>query len=273
MLTIEEKQEQLMAKLQAGGVITSVDEMTDEYKENLINLMIMQADSELSGAFGYVPWIMKAPTIDEKLVVSNIVKDEVRHAVAIYRLLNDLGVDTEERVRQLDLTLRIADGQDIGASRIASDARVNIFYFPIETWSDFILFNFCMDRGAGHQLEDAKHCSYQPWAREMERIFREEMMHVSHGDMWVKRLATNPETRDDLQERLNKWYVRTMNIFGRPGSKRNAIYRKYNLKQRDNHEVRMAFHAEVKGICDELSLTLPAWDLSMATTEDAMIPG
>ena len=38
--------------------------------------MTMQADSELAGGYGYVPWITKAPGVEEKHVVAQIVKDE-----------------------------------------------------------------------------------------------------------------------------------------------------------------------------------------------------
>src|SRR5204863_383368 len=72
------------------------------------------------------------------------------------------------------LTMRIEADRDIGTQRITSDKRVNIFYYPIDTWADFVFFNFCMDRGAGHQLEDVRQCSYGPWVRAIEGIFKEE---------------------------------------------------------------------------------------------------
>jgi 1,2-phenylacetyl-CoA epoxidase catalytic subunit len=53
--------------------------------------------------------------------------------------------------------------------------------------------------------------------------------------------------------------LRTMNIFGRPGSSRNALYRKYRLKIRDNDEVRQAFHDEVLALTAQWGLTLPHW--------------
>ena len=154
--------------------------------------MTMQADSELAGAYGYVPWIMKAPGVEEKLVVAQIVKDETRHAKVMYDLLEELGVDVGARVGTHDQSFarRLDDSEaDIGTARVAADKRVNIFYYPIDTWADFVMFNFCMDRGAGHQLEDVRHSSYGPWRRGVEGIFKEERMHIRHGELWVKRLA------------------------------------------------------------------------------------
>src|SRR5438132_13415976 len=67
---------QLLARIERGERIESAEEMTEEYKENLIHLMTVQADSELSGGYGYVPWTTKGPDVEEKHVVAQIVKDE-----------------------------------------------------------------------------------------------------------------------------------------------------------------------------------------------------
>ncbi len=274
-MTERERCLRLQAKLQAGEKIESPDDMTEEYRHALIHLMMMQADSELAGAFGYVPWIIQAPTVEEKYIVSQIVKDEVRHAHAIYGLLDDLGVEVQAHIDRHDFNFRLSDGgADIGADRAGQDTRVNIFYYPIETWADFVMFNFCMDRGAGHQLEDVRVCSYGPWARAIEGIFKEEKMHIRHGELWVRRLAENPATRGTAQEGLDKWYVRTMNIFGRPGSPKNQFYQTLGLKSRDNDEVRQAFHHEVKALVEAVGLRLPDWRPCWdQLPEESQIPG
>ena len=53
----ERDEARLLARIEAGERIESPDEMTEAYRENLIHLMTMQADSELAGGYGYVPWI------------------------------------------------------------------------------------------------------------------------------------------------------------------------------------------------------------------------
>src|SRR5436305_777144 len=87
----------MMAKIERGERLESADEMTAEYRDNLVHLMTMQADSELAGGYGYVSWIQKAPTVEEKHVVAQIVKDELRHAAVMYGLLADLGVDEDRQ--------------------------------------------------------------------------------------------------------------------------------------------------------------------------------
>lgn len=243
----------------AAGEIVDPDQIPDEtYREALVNLLMQEADSELAGAHGYVPCIAMAPNIEEYLAVSMMVKDEFRHARVCYKLLEHLGVDVDERVRSFDFTLRVND-DDLGTTRAAGDKRVNIFYYPIKDWFDFIAFNFCMDRGAGHQLEDVLVSSYRPWARVMEGIFKEEMFHIAHGDNWVKRLAADPETKPKMQAAIDTWFPRTMNIFGRANAPKNRLYRELGLKVRDNQEVREAFAAEVANRLSEFGLRMPEW--------------
>jgi ring-1,2-phenylacetyl-CoA epoxidase subunit PaaA len=271
------RHERLLARLARGERIEAGDEMSGAYRENLVHLMTMQADSELAGAYGYVPWIPKAPTVEEKLVVAQIVKDETRHAKVMYDLIEELGVDVARHVGAHDesFTRRLEDADaDIGTARIAADKRVNIFYYPIDTWSDFVMFNFCMDRGAGHQLEDVRHSSYGPWRRAVEGIFKEEKMHIRHGELWVRRLAEDPARREEAERTFQKWYVRTMNIFGRPGSPKNRLYRELGLKRRDNDEVRRTFSEEVRGLVEPLGWHLPEWKpVWERLPEEAQIPG
>src|SRR5919197_3929647 len=205
------EQTQMMARIERGERLEAAEEMTAEYREALVHLMTMQADSELAGGYGYVPWIQKAPTIEEKHVVAQIVKDELRHAAVMYGLLADLGFDVDTHVRGHDeiFTMRIESTADIGTKRITSDKRVNIFYYPIETWADFVFFNFCMDRGAGHQLEDVRGCSYGPWVRAIDGIFKEEKFPIRPGEAWVKKLSADPTPHDGAQASFNKWYIRT----------------------------------------------------------------
>lgn len=273
-LSNAEREAIMNQKLAKKESIETVDEMSDEYFDLLTNLMTQQADSELAGGFGYVPWIMKAPTTEEKLIVSQIVRDEVRHGRAMYRLLEDIGIPVDEYVEQFDFTYRVEGKTDLGATRAGSDKRVNIFYYTIDSWADFVMFNFVMDRGAGHQLEDVKQSSFGPWRREIDRIFKEELTHVAHGDYWVKRLALDPKTKPVIQDALDRWWPRVMAIFGRPKSRKNVRYCALRLKMRDNHEVRQTFAEEVRSKAETWGLTMPKWIPDWERVpEDAVISG
>jgi ring-1,2-phenylacetyl-CoA epoxidase subunit PaaA len=251
----------LFEEIKNGRTFDKGDELPPLYKKNLMNLLWMQGDSEYAGALGYMPWIEKAPEVKEKVLVAQMVKDEMRHASVIYKMLRDLGEDVDKHIEETDMGYKLEEDEvNIGFKRIKNDARVNIFYYQIKYWTDYILFNFLMDRAAGHQLEDTLHSSYVPWKKGIEGIYKEEVMHLTHGDIWVKKLSKDPEQKAFLQERLNLWWPRVMNVFGRTIGGANDIYVRLGLKNRTNTEVRDVFVAEIQEMCDKCGLTITAWD-------------
>jgi ring-1,2-phenylacetyl-CoA epoxidase subunit PaaA len=260
---------QLFEEIKNGRTFDKGEELPPLYRKALINLLWMQGDSEYSGALGYMPWIEKAPTLQEKVLVAQITKDEMRHASVIYRILEGLGEDPQNHVENCELGWKHPqDDVNIGFKRVKDDFRVNIFYYSINFWTDFILFNFLMDRAAGHQLEDTLESSYLPWKKGIEGIYKEEVMHLTHGDKWVKILAADPKEKPFLQERLNLWWPRVMNVFGSTAGAANDLYVRLGLKKRTNAEVRTAFVAEINKLCAEVGLIVPEYDESAQPARD-----
>lgn len=258
--TFSSEELQLFEDIKNGRTFDKDDKLPPLYEKNLKRLLWMQGDSEYSGSLGYAPWIEKAPTLMEKVLVSQIVKDEMRHAQVVYKILEDLGEDPMAHIEKNELGFKLPnDKEQIGFKKVKEDFRVNIFYYDIKYWHDFILFNFLMDRAAGHQLEDTLESSYTPWKTGMVGIYKEEVMHVAHGDKWIKKLAEDPSEKGFLQERLNLWWPRVMNVFGNTEGVTNDLYVRLGLKKRTNQEVRDAFVTEINGMCKEYGLTLPQW--------------
>lgn len=82
----QEIEERMAAEISAAKKVETPEQMTELYRESLINLLYMQADSELAGALGYVPCVRMSPNVEEFLASSMIVKDEFRHARVVYKL-------------------------------------------------------------------------------------------------------------------------------------------------------------------------------------------
>jgi ring-1,2-phenylacetyl-CoA epoxidase subunit PaaA len=258
----------LFEEIKNGKTFDHESEMPEIYRKNLLNLLWMQADSEYAGGLGYMPWIAKAPNAHERVLVAQIVKDEMRHAHVIYRLLDELGEKTHDHMLSHEFDYRIPDDEaNIGFARVKKDKRVNIFYYPITHWEDFCLFNFLMDRAAGHQLSDTLESSYTPWKVAIGPIYKEEHMHLAHGDKTVKEMAANPENKKFLQERLNLWWPRVMNVFGKSAGQTNDIYIKLGLKKRTNAGARAAFVEEINEKCKEWGLIVPEYKEEVQPTE------
>ncbi len=257
--TYSDEDQKLFEEIANGRKFDKGEELPALYDKALKNLLWMQHDSEYSGALGYAPWIEKAPTMQEKVIVAQIVKDEMRHASVIYRLLKGLGEDVDSHIKDSELSFKMEEeSANIGFQRLKKDFRVNIFYYPINYWEDFILFNFLMDRAAGHQLEDTLDSSYLPWKKGIEGIYKEEIMHLAHGDKWIKILADG-DNKEFLQERLNVWWPRVMNVFGSTKGRSNDLYVNLGLKKRTNAVIRDAFVKEVEELANASGLTLPEY--------------
>jgi ring-1,2-phenylacetyl-CoA epoxidase subunit PaaA len=252
----------LFADIKAGRTFDETEELPPFYRKQLLNLLWMQADSEYAGGVGYMPWIAKAPSHHERLLVSQIVKDEMRHAHVVYQLLERLGEPVESHTSKQDYAYRVPEDEiNIGFKRMKEDFRVNIFYYRITYWTDFILFNFLMDRAAGHQLYDTFQSSYLPWKRVISSIYKEEAVHLAHGDKWVKILSQSSDKKDKefLQQRLNLWWPRVMNVFGSTKGRSNDVYVRLGLKQRTNSDIRDSFLKEIQELCEACHLVVPEY--------------
>ena len=251
-------EEDFLRRIQAGDKIEAADAMPAEYRRTLLELLDGQADSELSGAYNATEWIAKAPSIQEKVIVAQIIKDEVRHAAVFYQCLEELGVDVENRVKELDQAYdSIHKGQAI--SRKGNGRQINCLNFRIKTWAEFVVVNFCLDRYSAYPLKEFETSSYNPFAKACESVLKEERVHIRHGDLWVERLAKDPNTRQEVQQALDKWFPKTMNEFGPVDSPKNKIYTKWRLMVRGYNELREDFHKEIKERAVHAGLRMPVW--------------
>ncbi len=241
-------EEGFLRRIQAGEKIEAADAMPEEYRHALLTLLEGQTRGELLGAYHVIEWIAKAPSIQEKVVVAQIIRDEVRHAGVFCKCLEELGVDVENRVKKLD---KIYDLTYAGSKKDASDT--------VETWAEFIAINFCLDRYSAYAIVEFEKSSYNPLAKACPSILREEAMHINHGDVWVERLAKDPKTRQEVQQALNKWFPKTIDLFRPADSPIHKIYRKWGLMVRDYKELQEDFHKEIKERVACAGLQMPLW--------------
>jgi ring-1,2-phenylacetyl-CoA epoxidase subunit PaaA len=87
--------EQLQRKIQEGFIVESEADMTETYKKALIGQLTVQGDTELMSAPAYYMAAKDAPSTNTMVSATAIIQDEMGHANIAYRLLQDLGVDTD----------------------------------------------------------------------------------------------------------------------------------------------------------------------------------
>src|ERR671937_1412964 len=193
---------ELLERLRAGRLIEGLETATEAYVEGLKRTLIVSADTELVSAPAYLRAARDAPSINSYMSAVSIVQDELGHAHIAYRMLRDLGVDTDELIYERD----------------ASDFRhPYAFDVPLESWAEMVVANGFYDRAGFVLLSDIyQHTSYGPWKRALVKVDREETFHLRHGERWMTILAEDPEKKAAVQRAVDWMFVLTLEWFGLP---------------------------------------------------------
>ena len=83
----DDKDSELIEKINRGNIVESEEEITPGYKKALIVILTVQGDNELMSAPSYYLAAKDAPNINSRIAVSAIIQDELGHANIAYRLL------------------------------------------------------------------------------------------------------------------------------------------------------------------------------------------
>jgi ring-1,2-phenylacetyl-CoA epoxidase subunit PaaA len=236
----------LKERVQKGFLIERSEEMTESYKKSLINILLVQADTELMSAPAYYMAARKAPTINTRISALAIIQDELGHAHIAYRLLEDLGQDKEHLIY----------------GRKPNEFK-NPYGFdqPLESWLELVVANALFDRAGIVLLGDAfHHTSYGPWKRALAKVDKEEFFHLRHGEVWMKRLAqAGGEVRAQLQRAVDWMFPTGAEWFGLPDTmKHHNSQLDFRLKGKTNDQLRQEWLKAVVPLCQECDLQIPA---------------
>ncbi|MDR7617744.1 MAG: Phenylacetic acid catabolic protein, partial [Armatimonadota bacterium] len=92
----------LLQRIQEGRLVEGPEHATERYLEGLKRTLVVSADTELISAPAYLRAARHAPSLNAYVSALGIIQDELGHAHIAYRLLEDLGVDTEALVYERD---------------------------------------------------------------------------------------------------------------------------------------------------------------------------
>jgi len=235
----------LVSRIQSGKLVESREQASDAYVRGLTRTLIVSGDTELISAPAYLKAAAHAPRLQSYVSVVGIIQDELGHAHIAYRMLRDLGVDTDTLIYE----------------REPSDFRYPYaFDVPLESWSEMVVANGFYDRAGFVLLSDIhEHTSYAPWKRALVKVDREEGFHLRHGEQWMKTLAARPATRDDLQKAVDWMFLMTLEWFGLPDDlKRHRDQIDLGLKGKTNDELRQIWMSTAVPFCESIGIKVPA---------------
>jgi ring-1,2-phenylacetyl-CoA epoxidase subunit PaaA len=235
----------LLERLRAGKLVESSEHATEEYVQGLTRTLIVSGDTELISAPAYLKAAEHAPRLQSYISVVGIIQDELGHAHIAYRMLRDLGVDTDALIYD----------------RAPSDFRhPYAFDVPLESWPEMVVANGFYDRAGFVLLSDIfEHTTYAPWKRALVKVDREEGFHLRHGEQWMKTLAADPSTRAELQQAVDWMFLMTLEWFGLPDTlKRHREQIDFGLKGKTNDELRQIWMSTAVPFCESIGIRVPA---------------
>ncbi|HWP38523.1 MAG TPA: Phenylacetic acid catabolic protein [Gemmatimonadales bacterium] len=236
----------LVDRINAGFMVESEDDMTPAYKRALIVQLTVQGDTELLSAPAYYLATRDAPTINSRIAVTAIVHDELGHANIAYRLMEDLGVDKQW----------LLFGRQPHEFKHPYG-----FDQPLENWAEMVVANGFFDRAGITLLSDVhEHTSYGPLKRALVKVDREEVLHLRHGESWMKRLAkAGGAAKEALQRAVDWMFPMTLEWFGLPDTlKRHSDQLVFRLKGKTNDELRQVWMSATVPLCESIGISVPA---------------
>ncbi len=238
-------EQEILTKIARGEKVWEYTDMPKEFRDTLIELLLIQESCEYRGGENYLRYCPRlAPTAEEAAFIAHIGIEELDHGARVREILKPLG-------RQIRRARHLYKEKHI----------LRIFQHPelFISWAHVLMFNFLMDGAAGQQLAEFKQGPYGPWSIMINGIEEEEKGHVEYGTKGIKEWASTIRGHAELQDALDDWWPLTMDVFGAPNTKssRLARYRKYNFKQIGNDEARLAFYQSVWPLLASICLVVP----------------
>jgi ring-1,2-phenylacetyl-CoA epoxidase subunit PaaA len=234
----------LKARLEAGELVETPDQMSEEYVMGLKRILTVSADTELISAPSYYYAATHAPTINAFVSAMAIIQDELGHANIAYRLLEDLGFDKEDLIYE---------------RQPHEFKHPYAFDVPLDSWVELVCANALYDRAGYVLLGDVyKHTTFAPWKRGLVKVDREENFHLRHGETWIRKICESALGREEVQQAVDWMFPMVMEWFGLPDDKKKHTEQlSYGLKGSSNDTLRQVWLSTGVPFCESVGLKLP----------------
>jgi 1,2-phenylacetyl-CoA epoxidase catalytic subunit len=247
-----------IAAPQGDALRCAGEKVPNDYRNELMRLVVVFADSELAGAAGFCPFINRGPGVRERIVAAKIVAEKYVHAEMALTLLQPFGVNPMLYVRSHAWDSRLDRNVDLGTRRVGGDKRLNVFHYPLEGWEDAIVFNMLMGQATSIQLAEMEQTSYLPLADAIAQILPREREHAHLGESGVRQAIARSGSKTAAQAAVDYWHPRVAATFGRVDSHHATIYIQYGLRRRSSAEMLGDWKAQSSAALKRLGLTIPA---------------
>jgi ring-1,2-phenylacetyl-CoA epoxidase subunit PaaA len=235
----------VLERIQNKQLMESVGHMSPAYLEGMKRILTVSADTELVSAPAYYHAARHAPNLNTYGSAIAIIQDELGHAHIAYRLLRDLGVDTEQLIyRRAPVNWKYPYTFDV----------------PLDNWYELIVANCFYDRAGYILLSDVfQSTTFGPWKRALVKVDKEETFHLRHGEQWIRKLASDPAERERIQGAMDWMFLLTVEWFGLPDAlKKHTEQLEYGFKGKSNDQLRQQWLSTAVPFCQQHGFRVPA---------------
>lgn len=149
-------------------------------------------------------WCGHAPILEEDIAFANIALDEIGHASVWYALAAELIEEDPETFP--DEIVFHRDHQDYRNAKLLE--------LPKGDWAFSMMRQYLFDSLENQRLKALSKSQYQPLAEAAAKIINEEIYHLRHTSVWIKRLGLGTEeSHRRLQSGLDEIWPKTGQLF------------------------------------------------------------
>lgn len=215
--------------------------MDDAVTVSLAERLLAMADDELILAHRNSEWAGHAPILEEDIAFANIALDEMGHAAIWYGLLNELTGDDTDRL--------------IFFRHPGSYRNIQMVELPKGDWAFSIVRQYLFDAAESVTLSHLRASTYQPLAEAAAKIATEEIYHLRHTGLWLRRLGLGTsESHARTQAALDSLWPYARQLFT-PLPRGDLLVKKGVVA--DGALLRREWESTTRAFLAECDLTIP----------------
>jgi benzoyl-CoA 2,3-dioxygenase component B len=234
-------------------------------RDALMNLIVYQGDTEFASVEQQRNLLVNPPSTYDLHSIMRVMCEEMRHGWQMSYLLCEHFGDEGRREAQKLLERRADEGERLLGS----------FNEIVDNWLDFFTYTQFIDRDGKFQLKMLSVSSFDPLARSMGPMLREESYHLGTGNNGLLRIIkANRIPPEVVQRFFNKWVPTAFDLFGTDNSSSAHWAYVWGLKgrfdERDNphpadqatlnDHARQLYRQECARLVDRLNKYIPDRD-------------
>ncbi|HEY2823911.1 MAG TPA: Phenylacetic acid catabolic protein, partial [Gemmatimonadales bacterium] len=178
-------------------------------RDALQNLIVYQGDTEFASVEQQRNLLLNPPSSYDMLSITRVMCEEMRHGWQMSHLLCEHFGDEGKREAQKLLERRAFEGERLLGS----------FNEIVDNWLDFFTYTQFIDRDGKFQLKMLSTSAFDPLARSMGPMLKEESYHLGTGNSGLLRIVKAGRVEPELMQRFfNKWVPTAFDLFGTDNS-------------------------------------------------------